>query len=457
MSPAFKSPLDLAHELQKALFRASTDGELLGSGIALQAAIHPLTRELGFSMPGAAPALAQANLTILQNLDSKVVQFVFPVQGALPLPAGALAGPAGNFDFIRQRQFGNLLGELGNWIVSAALNIPQRLEGDTLAAAAHSIEAASKNEGFIDLAQGYTAPASPSRLAGASGKRVLLFVHGIFSSIQGAFQALGPADQPSVLQTLLQRYQGNVFGYDHWTISKTPLENALDLLDAIPAGANWTIDLVCHSRGGLVCRSLLADPSAAASLANPDLLALPGKRQGKIAGLNRALFVAAANQGSPLANPDDIRNFLNVAALLASTSGCFALDSVIGLARLAVSSAFDLPSIQQLATTSSLVRDLNASPSLLSVANAYAARADFDHAQSPLLEAGVLIDKLLMPVDNDLVVPYLGAAQPDPLIASDKLLNFGTPTAKQGSVWHTEFFSQAAVHDQLLAIFPPLP
>lgn len=39
------------------------------------------------------------------------------------------------------------------------------------------------------------------------------------------------------MQALVNAYHGNVFGYDHWTISKTPLENALDLLDKIPVGA----------------------------------------------------------------------------------------------------------------------------------------------------------------------------------------------------------------------------
>lgn len=104
--------------------------------------------------------------------------------------------------------------------------------------------------------------------------------------------------------------------------------------------------------------------------------------------MGKVFFVAAANQGSQLANPDDICNFLNMAALLASKSRCFSLDVVIGLARLLVSAAFDLPSIQELSTTSSLVSDLNEIGSLMSDQNVYGARADFDCARSVLLEAG---------------------------------------------------------------------
>ncbi len=82
----------------------------------------------------------------------------------------------------------------------------------------------SKNEGFISLSRGYDQPATNNELVAAQGQRVLLFVHGIFSSIQGAFSELGDPASISTMSKLVKTYGNRVFGYDHWTISKTPLE-----------------------------------------------------------------------------------------------------------------------------------------------------------------------------------------------------------------------------------------
>jgi len=354
-----------------------------------------------------------------------------------------------NFGFIRPLQLGStLLGDV-KWAVKAALKIPHEIETGAVLVAARAIEKMSKNEGLISLSRSYNQPATNNELVTAQGQRVLLFVHGIFSSIQGAFSELGNPASNSTMSKLVKTYGNRVFGYDHWTISKTPIENALDLLDAIPGGANWDIDIVCHSRGGLVVRSLLSVIEAGAVLDNEDLRLVAQKRAGKIRNIGKVFFVAAANQGSPLADPDEIRDFLNLAAFLASKTECFALDIVIGLARAVVSAAFDLPSVEDLSSKSTLVKDLNLNGTLMANANIFGARADFDHAHSVLLQGGVLLDKLLMNVDNDLVVPYIGVAAPNPNIPQNHLLQFGNPMQKQGLVWHTEFFEQQDTHNFL--------
>ena len=43
---------------------------------------------------------------------------------------------------------------------------------------------------------------------------------------------------------------GGIFAFEHRTLSQSPIENALKLVDALPVGAH--ISLVSHSRGGLV-------------------------------------------------------------------------------------------------------------------------------------------------------------------------------------------------------------
>ena len=60
--------------------------------------------------------------------------------------------------------------------------------------------------------------------------RLLLFVHGTFSSTVGAFGALG-IDQngQGFLRTAISSYDA-VIGFDHKTLSLDPRENAEDLL-----------------------------------------------------------------------------------------------------------------------------------------------------------------------------------------------------------------------------------
>ncbi len=436
-------------ELRRAL--AAAEPETLGGGFALQTTKHLLTSEFGYTIPITTPEISAANLIIVKHKDTGVVQFRFPDQAAMLLPQAQVGTPNHNFSFISPLQLGTPLGGAAKWVVEAILKVPEAIIGsDAVWAAARTVEKLNKTEGFIHLAKGYQQTATNSELKKAQGRHVLLFVHGIFSSIHGAFGDLGDLATDTTMKKLVDKYDGYVFGYDHWTISKTPLQNALDLLDAIPDQANWDIDVICHSRGGLVVRSLLSVIAKSAGPTNDDLRLVAHKRAGKINSIGKTFFIAAANQGSPLANPDEIQNFLNVAAFLASKTDCFALDIVIGLARVLVSAAFNLPSVQELSTTSTLVKDLNQISTLMADGNIYGARADFDYAKSVLLEVGVLLDKLLMRVDNDLVVPYAGAASPNSDILADHLLSFGSPGKKQGKVWHTEFFSQPETHKFLI-------
>jgi hypothetical protein len=50
-------------------------------------------------------------------------------------------------------------------------------------------------------------------------------------------------------------YGDRVYALDHLTLSRSPLENALTLVSALPVGAR--VHLVTHSRGGLVAEALV--------------------------------------------------------------------------------------------------------------------------------------------------------------------------------------------------------
>jgi len=85
----------------------------------------------------------------------------------------------------------------------------------------------------------------------ASGP-ALLFVHGTFSRTDAGFGRL-----PTELVTQLhERYQGRVFAFDHPTLATSPTDNARWLAGQLPAGLSFQVDVVAHSRGGLVAREL---------------------------------------------------------------------------------------------------------------------------------------------------------------------------------------------------------
>ncbi|ELX09081.1 hypothetical protein Jab_2c11410 [Janthinobacterium sp. HH01] len=401
-------------ELQRALADAAPD-----------IVAPPLTLTAAVPTPMSAEQIADTHLNIVRHKDSGCIQFVFPVQH-MQLMAGTAAGP-------------------GNWIVQAALRVKERMTQQMI----ETIEAHNKPEALLSLRHGWRQPATAAELAASRGRKVLLFVHGVFSSIEGAFSGL---DADGTMRQLLARYDGQVYGYDHWTIAKTPQQNALDLLSHLPADAGWDVDIVCHSRGGLTVRSLL---SAAPHAEDDVLAAIAAQRAGRIANVGKVFFVAAANQGSPLASPEDIRHFLNTTAMLASFSGGMALDLVIGLARMMVSLGFSRPSVQALATGSALIGQLNRSDTLLTGASIYYARADFDFGKSALERTGALINRMLLETDNDVVVPYTSVLLPEAQPADERMLSFGTPQQKQSEVWHTEFFQQPQMRDFLKRAVSP--
>lgn len=102
-------------------------------------------------------------------------------------------------------------------------------------------------------------------LAKAAGQGPLLvFIHGTGSHTTGSFADLRAAVAEAQLDWDLieARYGERVYGFEHRTFSESPIENALLLARTLPADAQ--IDLVTHSRGGIVGDLLCVDWSEAA-------------------------------------------------------------------------------------------------------------------------------------------------------------------------------------------------
>ena len=89
------------------------------------------------------------------------------------------------------------------------------------------------------------------RLLGAANEQLpaLIFVHGTGSSTLGSFGDL-QLDESELWSVLERHFTGGIYAFEHHTLSESPIENAQQLLDALPVGLR--LSLVSHSRGGLV-------------------------------------------------------------------------------------------------------------------------------------------------------------------------------------------------------------
>jgi hypothetical protein len=119
--------------------------------------------------------------------------------------------------------------------------------------------------------------------------RVLLFVHGAFSSTVGSYGGLCSSSSGCDFLALAKQNYDLVIGYDHPTLSEDPRANAVGLLDALRGigRAKLEVDVVAFSRGGLVYRSLV------------EHLLPKEKWQPKF---GRVVFVGVPNAGTRLAD-----------------------------------------------------------------------------------------------------------------------------------------------------------
>lgn len=136
--------------------------------------------------------------------------------------------------------------------------------------------------------------------------RILLFVHGTFSSTRGGFGGLGATPWGRAFLAAARANYDVVVGFDHPTLSVDPLTNATELLRSLET-REWKqpalIDAISHSRGGITLRSLIEQLLPAASL--------PIR-------VERAVFVGAVNGGTELAEPKNWESFINLYTNLAA-------------------------------------------------------------------------------------------------------------------------------------------
>jgi hypothetical protein len=272
--------------------------------------------------------------------------------------------------------------------------------------------------------------------------RALLLLHGTFSSAACAFAEL-PADARA---SLAQFYGGRIFAFDHPSMHHSPQENADRFFDMLPRGADLELDVVTHSRGGLLARELIER--------RRDVTAL-----GRNVRIHKAVFVASPNLGTKLADGDHGTDLLdaytNLLTELPDDAFSFTIEGVLSLVKIVAHGALaELPGLNSMLPDGAYLTGLNVRSKYDT--KYYAAAADFEPRGEGVLERywAFLKDGFLFSIfneQNDGVVPtrgcYDGVPQPDSFpVPAERLLLFGPGD----DVHHCNYFGNIRLADHLV-------
>lgn len=265
-------------------------------------------------------------------------------------------------------------------------------------------------------------PAEPgggrARLRTAKELKTLLFLHGTISSTRGAFKGL--LEDPA-FRSVMRRYDV-VLGYDHKTLSKSPGQNAAEVtgvLEAYLQGTSCEMNILSHSRGGLVGRSLL-ETSA-----------------GKL-GAKKLIMYGTPNDGTPLACGKNIVKFLNGLQMLTSAADLASgpVSATFSLLKLFAHGIWNAPGLRAQSPNSSFLKQLNSPPNVS--VDYFFARANFK--PDPYLAQVVhwtATQALMDGRASDLIVPFDSVDKTSPNQSIQLLHEFA-----DGIVHHNNFFFQ---------------
>lgn len=182
-----------------------------------------------------------------------------------------------------------------------------------------------------------------SRFDPAKEHRVLLFIHGFTSNVEKSL--------PREWMKAFAPHYDAVIAYDHPTIAYDPLHNAQILLEQIPDDIRLNTDIIVHSRGGLVSRSLVELLPATPKLA-----------------IRKLLTCGSPHGGTALAQR---KNWDRLISIGLTTTSWFSAISGVGVAltfapillelimRAASQYIFDLPGLQAMDPDSEFLKRLN--------------------------------------------------------------------------------------------------
>jgi hypothetical protein len=269
--------------------------------------------------------------------------------------------------------------------------------------------------------------------ASLRGKRSLLVVHGIFSTTEGVLSRL----KPEPVARWNAHYGGRMIAYDHLTVTQSPEDNATIFLQELAqAGGPFEFDILCHSRGGIVSRTLAERGKALVPEAE--------------CAIKNIFFVATPNNGSPLGDAghmvEMIDVFTNLVNHLPNGPVLYSIEILLALVKLLAYGFEELPGVVSMGTQGYITHVLNRTPGRSPAAYA-AAAANYEPKPGDLLFSvadavldRVFTDRRQQRISNDLVVPTEG------VFAKNGHLSFpiANPLVYRPgeALWHTELFGQ---------------
>jgi hypothetical protein len=298
-------------------------------------------------------------------------------------------------------------------------------------------------EGWMQVTKDTLATRTLASGIPVSPARSLLFIHGPMSNAAAGFHELASTN---FFERVKDTYGDRIFAFNHFSLHRTPEENAGMLLEALPEHTT-TFDVVAHSRGALVLRNLVERARTFGPLS-------------KRFSLGRAVLVAAPNNGTPLASPDRWENTVgwiaNLLELLPDNPFTIGAEFVAnGLVWIANHASGDIPGLHAMDGDADPIRELQtgAPPP----ADAYSALVANYHPPANWLKrlVDVGLDQFFGSA-NDLVVPTEGGWS---VFRSSR---FFIPAARIGcfgpggnlpgdSVTHGSFFGHQETADFLVA------
>jgi hypothetical protein len=268
--------------------------------------------------------------------------------------------------------------------------------------------------------------------------RTLLLIHGTFSRAHEAFR-----DFPDEYVADLHRlYEGRVFAFDHFTISHDPRKNVDWIVQQVPEGLRLKLDILCHSRGGLVARSL-TEKQSELSLGSRTI------------SIERVVHVGTPNAGTPLTDAphmtDLVDAYTNFLVMIPDSPSSLLLDCLLVVVKhLAAETLKGLEGLQSMLPSGRFLREwlnLGTAPARYhALASSYRPTAP-----GPLSwTTDRLFTRIFRGEASDLVVPTSGVYQQNGCDA------FPIPEARrmifnpEDGVSHFGYFAEKRARDSIL-------
>ena len=377
---------------------------VIGDGATRADGLTATTREgepaVVFRMP---PLGDMVDYAVLYSDEAGVTRWLFPVTGQKddadvmfhlprnsPKPVVEPEGPATG------EETRGPISKLGRRLVRIVAWATDPIIGKTAKAVARAWESTNRPYDFHAVQPGLIG-GDVSWDSMRQG-RSLLLLHGTLSTGEAAFSGLVRSPK---FEALAACYEQRIFAFNHPSLHHTPAENTEWLLSNLPPGLD--LDVVTHSRGGLVARSVMQAVT---------------ERQAGVEGIRigKCIMVAAPNRGTVLARGetwfDLIDRYTNLLTSLPDNVYTLVLEGVLALVKLvARGSVKGLPGLNSMLPDGPFLAELNQQPA--PSAQLYAIAADFVPGDPGLLKrfgktvADTFVDRVFGEA-NDGVVPTEG-------------------------------------------------